>query len=136
ELVEDSESTEDDVLSYENPKIRFQVPMNHIEEYFLTSTKRRSLVESISSSIKRSKVKPREWLQSVMIFQQQVAEYLMNHPESEMDPSNEENETSTNDITVREKENASHIQEAEKDPVVVFAAAAIELLCPSSPSSP
>ncbi|PVZ96856.1 hypothetical protein BB558_007216 [Smittium angustum] len=136
ELVEDSESTEDDVLSYENPKIRFQVPMNHIEEYFLTSTKRRSLVESISSSIKRSKVKPREWLQSVMIFQQQVAEYLMNHPESEMDPSNEENETSTNDITVREKESASHIQEAEKDPVVVFAAAAIELLCPSSPSSP
>ncbi|OLY81868.1 hypothetical protein AYI68_g4022 [Smittium mucronatum] len=94
-----------------DPQIRFEIPQNHVEDAFINSADRRHLIETVANSIRKSNVSTKDWLKSVMTFQQQVANYLIKNPETD--------------------ELAFDSQGLASDPLTTFASRAIKILCPS-----
>ncbi|PVU95176.1 hypothetical protein BB561_001990 [Smittium simulii] len=168
EVIEDNDLAQV-LVPTDDLQLKFKVLQSKIEDNFFSVAKERSLVEAVAWNIKQSNIPKRQWLESVLNFQQQVAKYLI---QSDKNSDHEANECAENINKIEEPDtkleqdinlcseveslscyesrlglnNDSKLETADivdknislrerrellEDPLVLFAAAAIKLLCPS-----
>ncbi|OMH83637.1 hypothetical protein AX774_g2855 [Zancudomyces culisetae] len=110
------ELVDDLTFDYEflDPQKRFRIPISHIQDRFIHDISNRRHIKEVAHAIKNSGLSTRQWLESVIDFQNQVARFMA---------ANRDEGSMSTDMTIAEVEN---------DPYTLLAASAVKLLFPTS----